>query len=410
MKRLLPLLLIAVFVVAAVGAPAKAQDKTTIRLWHGWGGDYQKAIIAEFENYNATNTDGITVELVQPANQQEALNTAIAAGAEGDGPDINAWVNDQIGGNVVSGNIIPLDDYGVDKAFLESVYEPAAVTGMIYQDKIYGLPETQEAITLLCNSALVSPEDFPTDPQDFNGLYEAAKKFRDANPDKYLIVNQGWGGSDAYHNAPMFYGFGGNYVDENGVVGLNTPEGLAAGEWLLKMTEVAPAEISGEQIVANIVEGKAACAWTGPWNVKGLEDGGINFFFVPFGRPFVGIKTMMLTKLAADRGTAEAAVKVMKWFTSAEVQAKLALENGTVPAQTEALANPDVANDPIIIGFGKQAAIGVPFPNHPFMSQLWGPAGDAFLAIWKKAQTPAEALEAAQGVAEENVQTLKDSM
>ncbi|WP_343414828.1 hypothetical protein [Candidatus Amarolinea dominans] len=65
-----------------------------------------------------------------------------------------AWTNDQIGNNALVGNIVPLNDLGVDEAFLKSTYEAAPVNGMIWNGEIWGLPETEEGITLVYNKAL----------------------------------------------------------------------------------------------------------------------------------------------------------------------------------------------------------------------------------------------------------------
>jgi arabinogalactan oligomer/maltooligosaccharide transport system substrate-binding protein len=136
--------------------------------------------------------------------------------------------------------------------------------------------------------------------------------------------------------------------------------------------------------------------WTGPWAIAGLEAAGVNYGIVPMGKPFVGIKTLMLTKNAVDRGTADVALDVMKYFTSADVQAKLALTNKTIPAQTAALADPDVAALATLAGFGDALNVGVPMANTPYANAQWGPVGDATVAIFTGAQTPEEALTAAQ--------------
>ena len=60
----------------------------------------------------------------------------------------------------------------------------------------------------------------------------------------------------------------------------------------------------------------------------------INYGILPMGKPFVGIKTLMITKNAVDRGNAELALDIIKFFTSAEMQKKLALANKTIPANT----------------------------------------------------------------------------
>ena len=372
---------------------APSEEAVTITIWHQWDGTYLEAIQAAFDQYTADHPN-VKIDLSKPDDVSNALNVAIPAG---EGPDIIGWANDQIGTQAINGNIVALNDYGVDQAFLESVYEPAGIAGVVWQDKIWALPETQEGIALVYNKDVVTDEYLPTDPTDFDDLLAKATAFHEANPDKYLVCNQGFGGSDAYHVAPVYFGFGvPSYVDDQGNAYLDTPEALAAGNWLVEFSKVSPTEQSYDLCNAGIAEGTIGMWWTGPWAIAGLEAAGVNYGIVPMGKPFVGIKTLMLTKNAVDRGHEEVALDVMKYFTSADVQKQLALTNKTIPAQTAALADPDVAALATLAGFGNALNVGVPMANTPFASAQWGPVGDATVAIWTGAQTPEEALTAAQ--------------
>ncbi len=312
-----------------------------------------------------------------------------------------------IGNNVLAGNIAPLSDYGITMDWLQSTYEPAAVNGVIYDGKIWGLPEAQEGVTLICNSAVISPSDFPADPEDFAGLLALATQFHSDNPDKYLIYNQGLdtanAAGDAYHVSPIYYGFGAYYVDETGKVGLNTPEALAAGQWLADAAAAFPTQSSQAEGLAALTDGSGACMWTGPWELADIKNAGINYFIEPFGRPFVGIKVELMTTNAVDRGNADAVVKVLQYFDSADVQTKLSVANSTIPANSAALASPEVSQNPDVVGFGAQFKLGVPQPNTPYMNALWGPVGQATIAIFTGSQSPADALAAAQDAAETSI-------
>jgi arabinogalactan oligomer/maltooligosaccharide transport system substrate-binding protein len=116
---------------------------------------------------------------------------------------------------------------------------------------------------------------------------------------------------------------------------------------------------------------------------------------------------LMLSANAEPRGNAEAALDVMKYFTSADVQKQLALVNKTIPAPTAALTDPEVAADPVIKGFGTALNLGVPMANHPYAAAQWVPVGDATLAVWQGKQTPQEAMDAAQAAIEEAVAGMK---
>jgi arabinogalactan oligomer/maltooligosaccharide transport system substrate-binding protein len=399
MKRLIPLVLAVAIVLAAFGTGSvRAQDKKKITLWHGWQGAYAENIQKAFDEYNTASTT-VEVELSNPGDLNKSLEVAIPAG---EGPDIISWANDVIGNNVLAGNIVPLNDYGVTADWLASTFEPAAVTGVTYAGQIWALPEAMEGVALFCNAAVIKRDQLPTDAKDFAGLLKAAQDFQAANPGKYLVYNQGLGGNDAYHAAPVWHGFGANYIDETGKVGFDTPEATKAAEWLVEFSKVSPKEASGQTGLAAVTAGNAGCMWTGPWSIADFNKSGIEYYIVPMGSPFVGIKVVMLTINAEERGNAEAAAEVMKWFTSADTQSKLAKANGTIPASSEALKS--VAEDKNVVAFGEQFKVGVPFPNTPYMGCLWGPAGDATLSIWTATQAPAEALKAAQDAASKCVE------
>jgi len=147
--------------------------------------------------------------------------------------------------------------------------------------------------------------------------------------------------------------------------------------------------------------------WTGPWAIAGIEAAGIDYGIIPMGKPFVGIKTMMITKNAVDRGHADVALDIIKYYTSAEVQKKIALANKTIPAATGALQDPEVAALSTLAGFGESLNNGVPMANTPFAGAQWGPVGDASVAILTGAQTPEEALTAAQKAIEDAIAAMQ---
>jgi arabinogalactan oligomer/maltooligosaccharide transport system substrate-binding protein len=375
----------------------------TLSLWNQWDGAYLEPITAAFADYMAANPC-VTIDLTKPEDVQSALNTAIPAG---EGPDILGWANDHIGDLSLNGFVVPLEEYGIDMAFLESTYEPAAVNGVVLDGTIYALPETQEGIALVYNKAVATEEYLPTDPTDFQDLYDKAAAFQTATGNT-LVCNQGFGGSDAYHVGPVYFGFGlPGYVDNAGMAYMNTPEALEAATWLQTFAGVSLAEQSYDICNTNLQEGKVGMWWTGPWAMAGLIEKGVDFGVLQFGKPFVGIKTLMLTSNGVDRGNAEVALDVMKYFTSAEVQKSLALVNKTIPAATAALNDPEVQADPVIAGFGQALNIGIPMSNSPFASCQWTAVGDASLAVFTGTQQPQEAMDAAQAAIEECVAGMK---
>ncbi len=410
---LLTVLIIAAFAMSAcaTATPVATAEPTattaapvTITIWHQWSGDYLTAIQAVFTQY-MTEHPNVTIVLDSPQDVTSALQVAIPAG---EGPDIIGWANDQIGKQAVQGNIVDLGTLGVTQDFLSSTYEPAAVNGVVWQGKIWALPESQEAIAIVYNTAVVTAADFPTDPMDLAGLLTKAKAYADANPGKYLLCNQGFGGGDPYHEAPVYFGFGmPSYVDDTGKVYLNTPEGINAANWIKEFSAVSPKEASYDICNAGITDGTFAAWWTGPWAIANLEKAGISYGILPMGKPFVGIKTLMITKNAIDRQTAELSLDIMKYYTNQANETAVALANKTIPANTAAINDPQIQALATIKGFGAAANLGVPMANTPYADAQWGPVGDATQAIWNGSQTPEAALAAAQTAIETAIAGMK---
>jgi arabinogalactan oligomer/maltooligosaccharide transport system substrate-binding protein len=373
---------------------------TKITIWHQWDGTYLDAIKAVFADYEKAHPD-IQIDLSKPNDVQNALNVAIPAGQ---GPDIIGWANDSIGSQALKGNIVDLDSLGVDAAFMKSVYEPAAVAGVTWQNKIWALPETEEAIALVYSKDLVTAQYLPTDLNDL--LTKAAAFQKDTG--KPLVCNQGFGASDAYHVAPIYFGFGvPSFVDETGQAYMTTTEAIKAAQWLADMSKVSLKENSYDICNAALKEGKVGMWWTGPWAIAAIEANKVNYGILPMGKPFVGIKTMMISKNAVDRGTSKTALDIIKYYTSADVQKKLSLVNKTIPAQTAALKDPDVAKLTAVVGFGAAANVGVPMSPSPFSSAQWDPVGKASTAVWTGAQAPAAAMADAQKAIDDAVANMK---
>ncbi len=249
----------------APAAPAAALVKITI--WHQWQGEYLTAIEAAFKDYTAAHPN-VTIDLSKPEDVNNALKVAVPAG---EGPDIIGWANDNIGSQALAGNIVALNDFGIDQKFLESTYEPAAVKGVVWQDKIWALPESQEGIALVYNKDLVTAEYLPQNPLDFEDFLAKATAFKEKTG-KVLVCSSGLGGADAYHVAPIYFGFGvPQYVDDQGQAYLGRPEAEAAGKWLVELSKVSLKEANDDICKADFAEGKVGIAGRGRGPSKALK-------------------------------------------------------------------------------------------------------------------------------------------
>ena len=206
------LLTMAALLLAACGGSENNTGTTlnrsgTITIWHNWEGSYLDAKKAIFDAYTKQYPN-VTINLVHKPNLTDAVTTAVPAGQ---GPDVIAWVDDVLGKFVKLDIIRPLDGLaGVDMAYMNANFSKAAVDADTFDGKIYGMPETVEAITMIYNKDLVSSDQVP---KTTDALQSFAASFQSSHPGKYGVV---WNTKDAYFNAPWVYGFGGYYVKADG--------------------------------------------------------------------------------------------------------------------------------------------------------------------------------------------------
>lgn len=377
----------------SLGNPSTA--KTTITIWHQWASDYLGPKQAIFAAYVQAHPD-VAIKLLNVSDISTKAQNAVPAGV---GPDIIAWVDDQIGQNSLVGVIDPLDGKaGIDANYLKATYPDVAANAVTYNNQIYALPETMEAITFIYNKALITADKLPKTTTELTAMM---KSYNAANAGKYFAV---WDPNNAYSNAPWFYGAGGQYVDDQGNAHLDTPEALAAAQFIRSLQGLMPKDIDGNSADALFNDGKAAIELTGPWRIADLKKSGMDFGLakipaVDFGkggpaRPFVGVKCLML---AHGSKNADVAADIIKFYTSAAEEQIMAKATGEVPAATAAAAA--LASDPIVAAFNAQAVDGVPLPNTPFMGALWDPAAKAYTALYQGTDDPKTIMTTSQQVA-----------
>jgi arabinogalactan oligomer/maltooligosaccharide transport system substrate-binding protein len=405
---LAPFALLAALVLSACGGASTGQGGTninysgTITIWHNWQGSYLGEKSAIFDAYHRLHPN-VDIQLV---HQDDLINKSTTAVTAGQGPDIIAWVDDQLGALVKSNVVIPLDNY-ISADYVNATYNKAAAQGVQFNGHVYGVPESVEAITLMYNKNLVTADQLPKTTDD---MLTFEQNFESQHPGMYGVV---WNPTDAYFNAPWFYGFGGFYVKNDGTVGLNTPGSIAAAKFIASFRPLLPKQIDYGVADTLFKEGKAAVIINGPWAYSdySTSPGSIGFATLPAvtatntpASPFVGVKSLWVTKTAKNPALD---ADLMKFYTNAENQIVMAKVNGEIPANLQADNDPGVQALPSVGGFAAQAKLGVPLPNTPFMSALWDPTAKALAAIWSGSQTPEQALADAQKAAEAKIQTLQ---
>ncbi len=404
---LLPFALLCTLILAACGGttstPSSNQPQT-ITIWHSWQGTYLTAKKAIFDAYHKQHPN-VTIKLVQ---QDQLVDKAITAVKAKNGPDIIAWADDRLGSVAASHVVIPMDQY-ISSDFVNSTYTKPAAQAVTYNGKVYGVPETVEAITIMYNKKLINASDLPKTTDD---MLAFARSYQQRNPGKYGIV---WNTEDAYFNAPWFYGFGAYYAKEDGSVGLNSSQAVAAGQYIASFKPYLPKQISYDVASSLFTEGKAAAIINGPWSYADYATkAGIDIGFATLPTvtannstpaiPFVGVKSLWVTSNAKDPATC---ADLLKFYSNTQNQLNMIKATGEIPANAAAASSSAVTTNPAVAGYASQVKLGTPLPNTPYMSAVWKPVADALTAIWTGSQAPDAALKSAQDAAEKGVKSIQ---
>lgn len=384
------------------------EKSSSLLVWTIWSDPLPTSYAQAYADYETAHPE-IDVEFYFPVDFTTELDAAFEAGLA---PDIIIMGAENIGSRVFAGQIINLGTLGVTEASLMTAFGEANTATVLWRGGVYGIPMRTEAIALIYNKDLVSNEYLPGNRFDFNDLKEKAQKFL-VDKGKPLICNQGMGNfsEDAYHVAPIFFGFGvPAYIDNTGKAYANTVQAINAGTWIDIFHIYSYDENDYGSCNDRLINEEVGMWWSGPWAISGLKSAGLNYGIVPMGKPFNGVQVHMITTAALARGNAYEALDLIQTITNKENSIQYALIDSVVPANQAALLDPAVQALPDIKAFGAAAQESVPFGNEPFHYCQWAPVGQAVQRIWTNIQTPTQALNQAQQEIELCVQDELDLM
>jgi maltose-binding protein MalE len=381
------------FVVAALlalGVWAFAAEPGKILIW----ADDTRAPVFEEIGKAYTQATGIPVEVVE-VGFSEIRGQFTTAAPAGEGPDIiigaHDWVGELVANGLLAAINLPED--------LKDKFDKVALTGFTYGKDLYGLPYAREGVALVYNKALL-----PKVPATFEKLIDFARQFTDPTVPQYGFAVQN---PDPYHEFPFLSAFGG-YIfgyDKDGKlnpcdVGLDSPGAIAGAKVLDSLFEegLLAAGMGWDTWTGLFSEGRIASVITGPWAIGIAKKAGIDVGVAPIPpiqghtpKPFVGVQGVMVSAFSPNLPLVEDFL--FNYFATKKTQLDLYQRDPRIPAFLPAYE--EVASDPILKGFAESISNGVPMPNIPEMSAVWGAWSDAMAAIGNQDLEPAEALHKA---------------
>jgi arabinogalactan oligomer / maltooligosaccharide transport system substrate-binding protein len=329
---------------------------------------------------------GITIEI--QAVSQDLMPNFVTASQSGEGPDILIGAHDWIGNLVQNGTIDPIQLTGEQRDGLADI----ALKGVTFNGQLYGVPYAIENLVLFRNTDLA-----PEEPATLEDLVATGQQLiAEGKTSEILSLPIGQNG-DAYHMYP-FYTSGGGYLFgtlPNGDydphdVGVGNPESIAAFEKIAALGETGAGamkrSIGHENALALFTSGQAPFMVTGPWNLSGIKEAGINYDITAIpgfaggqpAQPFVGVQAFYVASKGQNKALAQEFVA--NYVTRPELARALFDAQPLPPALTVALdqvreSDPDIQK---IFEAGKNGAI---MPAIPEMASVWDPFGKASAAI-----------------------------
>lgn len=384
----------------AQGASLTEEGKNTVVIWH----DKEEAVSEALSDELKRLVPDVTVQLEYKSNLTEALkmvgNDPKAA------PDMYFFAHDKIGVYAEMGILAPITDL-IDKETLTASCVDMTLDAAAYKGELYQLPVYFETLLFLYNRLYMPDEKVPGTTEELYAYME--EKTRGGH---YGFVEQH---STAYYSAGWIHGFGGCIMDENGNVGLSSPETVRALEYHKKFVGLMPGESEYATVNTLFQEGKAHATIGGPWLVSASRAAGMDLGIAPMPvidetqipiSPYMGVQGVQVLKFAAENKT-EAVKKVLYALMQPEVGISLARVSGCAPAVEACYENDEVASDDVVMAMREMAENTIPMPNRPEMDVMWTVAADMLVNINMSGQDVKESCAAAQKNAEELIKKMQ---
>lgn len=214
---------------------------------------------------------------------------------------------------------------------------------------------------------------------------------------------------------PIFWAFGADMFDSDGKPTVNSPEGIAALEFMLELGKVSPpgyASFNADEVSAHLLQGTAAMSINWPAWISAFSDparskviGKIEFATLPGARnPGQAEIGNWLIAIPRYSQNTEAAMDFLLWATSAEQMKRSALR-GNPPTRTSLFQDAElVAKFPAYPAQFRSLSTSRPRPRTP----QWNEIENAFGIFLSKANSgalsPTEAMNQANAEIEKILQ------
>ena len=403
-RRWFPLFLALLLLFPAPSVAGDDSPVITLEVWHSFAAESQEeATFLDAIDQFKDSHPHIQIEVTGvPFGDIDQLYLTAAQG--GEAPDLVRLSSDQLGeiGEVRVDGYPLLEDLRPHLTPSErAIFDSKALQSMRYGDALYGVPASQDCLSLLFNRDLFDAEglSYPDETWTQHDLLSAAENLTQGDVYGLAVPVK-----VAYWWFPFQSGFGGSIFDEVGNPTLDSNGSAEALEWYLSLEQihgVVRTGTVGETMETQFIQSEAAMIVDGPWNWPTYEAGRLNVgqTLLPTieetglrASPLVTYKGWSISKQSEEK---IAATTLALHLSSPSVQKAFALDTMTMPTAVETATDSDVQADTVLAGFLAQADLATPAPTTRAMSIVYGPLGTAFEQVHGGSASAQEALAGA---------------
>ena len=353
-----------------------------------WTGDkkYGEAIAKAFEEKY-----GVSVSVAQEG--MGTVDKIALCGPSGEGADVFVTGHDNFQKGISTGVFMELED-----AVVENVKSKVAESGIktvMSDGKMYGVPMAIEVNCLFYNKDLVK-----TPATTLEEIIEGAKTVNDPANNKFnFLCTIG----DAYYEYPFlasqgFELFGPNGDDADNP-GFDTDEYERGLELIASLHDIMPISSTDlnnkSSLKANFIEGNVNYFITGPWDLKQIDESGMNYGITTLPtyqgkqlKPFAGVHCAFVSTFTKYPIASELLANFLISDEGANILYKESNGITTISNVENVEGLSDDANLP---AFVKQFEYSVPMPSIPRISYYWSIAQDIDRAVFDGQLSPKDA-------------------
>ena len=377
---------------ASTSSAEKPAAKAQLTVWHYFTDSTYDTFAKLVKDYNASPTaKGTITEQYIPRN--DLLTKYTLGVVSNELPDIAMVDNPDAASFAAMGMFA--DITAKFNAWSDNKYQPGPLNSGKYKDKQYTLPIRSNDLALWTNDAMMKAAGVDKLPTTWDELNATCERLKKANSNVYPLAFAAVKSEEATFQFLPFLQSAGANIDSVGSV-----EGIKALTYITNL--VKNKYVSGEVInwTQNDLEkqfaaGNVAMMVNGPWHIPNLAKDAPNLkytvVYIPKDKMYassLGGENFGITKACKN---VDAGWDFMTWLLGTDNSVKFNIAAGTISPHSNATAEMQYPNNPVMKVFIDELAYAVPRGPNP----KWGEVSAAIQGAIQESITGAKAPDAA---------------